>query len=127
MAIISGLRAAAAILTGALLVQITDMRLDSLANLVVASMSASFSLLSEWFISVPTAPVSLIESARTWPVKLPGFIGSICCAKTGTDTCCAIVAMSANWGATPMQVSVSRLTFSAIIASLSAFFPVASR
>lgn len=59
-------------------------------------------------------------------MKLPGFIGSICCAKTGTDTCCAMVAISANCGATPMQVSVSMLTFSAIFASLTALFPVAS-
>ncbi len=78
IAIKLGFNAAAEALTLALLVHTTETRLSSFALLIVASIFASFKRRSEWLMSVPTAPIALIASGKTCPVKLPGFTGSTC-------------------------------------------------
>ncbi len=95
-AVILGLRAAMAALTGGLLAQTIEIKSSSWVLLMIASMSMSFSCRSEWLIKVPMAPASLIDSASMWPVKLPYLIGSMCCAKTGIDAELAIEEMSVN-------------------------------
>ncbi len=65
IASMSGFKAAAEALTEGLFVQTTETSPISLALAIAASISASFNLLSEWFINVPIAPFSRIDSART--------------------------------------------------------------
>ncbi len=69
-----------------LLVHTIVVRPTFLAALIDASISASFSRLSEWLISVPIAPASLIVLAVICPVKLPAPTPSICCEYTGMST-----------------------------------------
>ena len=126
MAIISGSKAAIAAPTPAVLPHTKVIRFTLFAMPIDSSISDILTRRSEWLRRVPTAPADFTASANTCPVYAPETMESMCWLKTGMLVLSETGLMSVNWGATAMEIPCSLLTPSAILASSTAFFPVAS-